>query len=262
MKKLNFCFSTKLTFDNYVREHSFALRCIPPESAAQHILSCELDIVPFVSTKQTVDAFGNNVITGYLKGEHRFLDFEVKGCAEIDSTAQKRDYMPCYLYQSAYTKPDAALKEFHHRISMTCAEREPYSRALCFCEALSQLMTYDKQATDTKTTAAKAFELKRGVCQDYTHILLSVLRLDGIACRYIAGLASCDGETHAWVEVWDGSCWRGIDPTNNCTVNDEYLILSQGRDFGDCAVDRGVMFGAYTKQLQLITSTLSANGYY
>ncbi len=89
-----------------------------------------------------------------------------------------------------------------------------------------------------------------------SHIMLALLRLDKIPCRYIAGLAVCDGETHSWIEVWDGDKWLGIDPANNCPVNEDYLILSQGRDFGDCSIDRGVMFGAYTKQLQLITSNL------
>lgn len=259
MKKLYFSFSTKLTFDNNVYDHSFALRCIPPDSATQHISACELDIVPFSSVKQTVDAFGNNVVTGYLKKEHRFLDFEVKGSAEIDNSVAKTDFMPCYRYQSGYTKPDAALKEFHHRYDLKCSEKEPLARAVYFMNELHSVMTYDKNATDTKTTAAKAFELKRGVCQDYAHIMLSILRLDDIPCRYIAGLASCDGETHAWVEIWDGMSWKGIDPTRNCLINDEYLVLSQGRDFGDCAIDRGVMFGMYTRQLQLITSQLGTD---
>ena len=87
--------------------------------------------------------------------------------------------------------------------------------------------------------------------------MLSLLRIDGIPCRYIAGLASCDGETHSWLEYWNGEYWLGFDPTNNCAVTDNYLTLSQGRDFGDCAIDRGVMLGNYTRQMQLINSCLS-----
>lgn len=261
MKRLNFTFSTKLTFDNYVHDHSFALRCVPPETAGQHIVSCELDISPFASTKQTVDAFGNNVTSGYLKGEHRFLDFEIKGSAVIDSDAVRDDYMPCYLYQSKFTKPDGAITEYYEKIKAECTAESPFERTVYFSECLSEIMTYEKGVTDTKTTAADAFALKKGVCQDFTHVMLSILRLDGIACRYIAGLACCDGETHSWLELWTGERWIGFDPTNNCSVNDDYLVLSQGRDFGDCAIDRGVMFGAYTRQLQLISSLLTASYY-
>lgn len=257
MKLLNFSFSTKLTFDNYVHNHSFALRCMPIESEVQHIVNCEMSISPFVPTKITIDAFGNTVTSGYISKEHRFLDFEINGCAEIDLSKSKTDYMPCYLYQSEYTKPDKELTDFYADVSAKCNAKDPFERAAFFSDILSDIIQYEKGVTDTKTTADLAFELKKGVCQDFSHIMLSLLRMDRIPCRYIAGLAACDGETHSWIEVWDGGKWLGFDPANNCPVNEDYLVLSQGRDFGDCSIDRGVMFGAYTKQLQLITSSLT-----
>lgn len=122
---------------------------------------------------------------------------------------------------------------------------------------LSETIEYKKDVTDTSTAAAQAFALKKGVCQDFSHILISLLRMDGIAARYIAGLAFCDRETHSWVEYWTGDHWEGIDPANNCLVSDDYIVISQGRDFRDCAIDRGVMFGQYTKQLQLVRSVLT-----
>ena len=120
MKRVNFYYSTKLTFDDYVHDHSFALRIIPPETDTQKITSCGLNISPYVSTQQTVDAFGNNVTAGYLKGDHRFLDFEIKGTAETDCTKHRTDYMPCYLYQSQYTQPDESLKAFYDEIKGKC----------------------------------------------------------------------------------------------------------------------------------------------
>ena len=113
MKKLSFSFSTKLTFDDYVHDHSFALRIMPPDTASQTITSCDLKISPHVSTKQTTDAFGNNVTAGYIQGDHRFLDFDIKGTAEVESSNYSEDYMPCYLYQSEYTVPDDELIKFH-----------------------------------------------------------------------------------------------------------------------------------------------------
>ena len=257
MKRVNFYYSTKLTFDDYVYDHSFALRIMPPETSSQHITSCSLKISPFVSTQQTTDAFGNNVTTGYIKEDHRFLDFEIKGTAEVDSSAYRNDYMACYLYQSEYTAPDEELKKFYNEISSKCTEKTAAERAKYFCDVLSDTVEYKKDVTNTETTAAEAFSMKAGVCQDFSHILISLLRMDGIAARYIAGLAFCDGETHSWVEYWTGDHWEGIDPANNCTVNDDYLVISQGRDFRDCAIDRGVMFGAYTNQLQLVRSVMS-----
>ena len=257
MKCVNFYYSTKLTFDDYVHDHSFALRVMPFSAESQKITSCSLKISPFVSTGNTVDAFGNNVTAGYMKEEHRFLDFEIKGTAEINSANYRTDYMPCYLYQSEYTVPDDALKAFYNEYKDKCDSINPAKRTAFFCNVLSDMIEYKKDVTDTSTTAAEAFALKAGVCQDFSHILISILRMDGIAARYIAGLAFCDGETHSWVEYWTGDHWEGIDPANNCPVNDDYLVISQGRDFRDCAIDRGVMFGNYTKQLQLVRSMMS-----
>ena len=226
MKRMNFYFSTKLTFDDYVHDHSFALRIMPPESTSQHILSCSLNISPYVPTQQTVDAFGNNVTAGYLRDDHRYLDFEIKGTAEVDSVKHRTDYMPCYLYQSEYTAPDDELRKFYAEL------KDRYigsvsDRVTFFSDILSDIIDYKKGVTDTSTTAAEAFTLKAGVCQDFSHILMT------------------------------GDHWEGIDPANNCAVNDDYLVISQGRDFRDCAIDRGVMFGKYTKQLQLVRSVLS-----
>lgn len=256
MKRINFYFSTKLTFDDYVHNHSFALRIIPPGSEIQQIISYSLNITPYVSVKQTVDAFGNNVTAGYLQSDHRFLDFELKGTAETDHSKHRTDYLPCYLYHSKYTIPDADMKAFYSEIIPKCTGTVR-DKAEYISNVLSDTIEYTKGVTDTSTTAAQAFGLKKGVCQDFSHILISFLRMEGIPARYIAGLAFCDGETHSWVEYWTGDHWEGIDPANNCPVNDDYLVMSQGRDFRDCAIDRGVMFGKYTRQLQLVRSILS-----
>ncbi|MBQ1658839.1 MAG: transglutaminase family protein [Clostridia bacterium] len=256
MKRVHFYYSTKLTFDDYVHNHSFALRIIPPETDTQRILSCDLNITPYVSVKQTRDAFGNNVTAGYLKGDHRFLDFEIKGTAEVDTTRHRTDYMPCYLYHSLYTQPGETLSAFYHEIKQKCTGTAQ-DRAGFLCDRLSDKLSYEQGFTDTQTTAESALVLGKGVCQDFSHILTALLRMDGIAARYIAGLAFCDGETHSWVEYWTGDHWEGIDPANNCPVNDDYIVLSQGRDFRDCSIDRGVMFGKHTRQLQLVRSVLS-----
>lgn len=256
MKTLNFSFSTKLTFDDYVHDHSFALRIIPPDTESQKIISCSLNISPSVITKQTVDAFGNNVTAGYIHSDHRFLDFDIKGTAEVDSSKHSTFLMPCYRYQSEYTIQSAELKKFHNDLKDKY-DGNAYDKAVYYSDILSDIIEYKKGVTTTTTTAAEAFALRAGVCQDFSHILISLLRMDGIPARYVAGLAFCDGETHSWVEYWTGDHWEGFDPANNCPVNDDYLVISMGRDFRDCAIDRGVMFGRYTQQLQLVRSVLA-----
>ena len=184
------------------------------------------------------------------------MDFEVHGTAEINSAYHATGFMPLYRYQSLYTVSSEALAAFHNAMGDSFHDNIP-KRAAYICDKLSDLIAYRKGVTDTGTTASEAFALKAGVCQDFSHILISLLRMDGIPARYIAGLAFCNGETQSWVEYWTGVRWEGIDPANNCPVNDDYLILAMGRDFRDCSIDRGVMFGNYTRQLTLVRSVLS-----
>ena len=257
MKQIQFSYTAKQTFDDDVHDHSFALRVIPPESPVQKLLHCQLSITPSVDYCQTVDAFGNNVVSGCLAGSHRFLDFTVKGTAVIDLTQQRTDFLPCYRYPSELTRPDAAIEAFYRAHCAACAERPVPERAAFWSELLSDQITYEKGVTTPRTTAAEVFAKQAGVCQDFAHVMITLLRLDHIPARYIAGLAYCDGETHAWVEYWNENHWEAIDPSNNCPVTEQYLILSQGRDFADCAVDRGIMLGNYTRQMQLVRSALS-----
>ena len=171
MKKIDFYFSTKLTFDDYVHEHSFALRVIPPETRTQHIVSCELSISPITAVNQTVDAFGNNVTAGYIKGDHRFLDFGIKVTAETDCSRHNTDYMPCYLYQSHFTKPSPGLRELYERAAAGLQTDNISKRVEYFSEVLSDNFSYQKGVTAAKTTSAEAYELKAGVCQDFSHII-------------------------------------------------------------------------------------------
>lgn len=255
MKKIKFYFSSRLTFDNNVHEHSFALRCIPPETQCQHIEKCSLELVPNVNVMTSKDSFGNVVTSGYIKDSHRYLDFTVTGIVKVDSSVSRTDFMHCYVGHSAMTKPSEEMVEYYDSIKGYAGENV-VERAEFFSEKVYELMTYERDSTTAETVSADAFTQRKGVCQDYTQILLSILRLDKIPCRYVAGLAFCDGETHAWAEFWDGNKWIGIDPTNNCKINDDYIVLSQGRDSRDCAVNRGVMFGNYTRQITLVESRL------
>jgi transglutaminase-like putative cysteine protease len=105
-------------------------------------------------------------------------------------------------------------------------------------------MRYERGVTTPKTTAQEAFDGGIGVCQDYAHILLALLRLDGVLCRYVAGIASDYGESHAWVEALIENSFYGIDPTRDKLIDEGYLAISRGCDFNDCSIERGIFKGA------------------
>ena len=113
---------------------------------------------------------------------------------------------------------------------------------------LHQDLSYEKGVTTFQTTAEEAMKLKKGVCQDYAHILIACLRQLGIPARYVCGLLLGEGATHAWVEVYDGEAWCGLDPTNRQIIEYGYLKIAHGRDAADCPVNRGVFRGVAQQQ--------------
>jgi len=123
---------------------------------------------------------------------------------------------------------------------------------------------YDTEATDVRTPVSAAFAQRRGVCQDFAHVMICGLRGGGLAARYVSGyirtlpapgqprLEGADA-THAWVELWCGETlgWVGFDPTNNLLTGNEHLVLACGRDYGDVAPVDGVLLGAGRQMLDV-----------
>ena len=111
--------------------------------------------------------------------------------------------------------------------------------------------TYKKGVTTVETTIGEIWDLKSGVCQDFAHILLVLLRSVGIPSRYVSGYICPnrsgmrgEGATHAWVEVYlPNYGWIGLDPTNNCIVNEKHVKLAVGKSFSDCSPVKGTYRG-------------------
>lgn len=131
---------------------------------------------------------------------------------------------------------------------------------------------YEAASTDVATDALDALQLRRGVCQDFAHVMIAVLRSMGLAARYVSGylltqppagqqrLLGADA-SHAWVSVWcprDG--WIDLDPTNNVPAANDHVTLAWGRDYGDVAPLRGVIRGGTQVGPQVSVTVLPAGG--
>ncbi len=119
--------------------------------------------------------------------------------------------------------------------------------------------TYTKGITTIETSVDELWKLRAGVCQDFAHLLLYMLRLIGIPGRYISGYI-CPGDsewrgegaTHAWAEAWlPDTGWVGVDPTNNCVVGERHVRLATGRNFSDCTPIKGTYKGAVEHKLEV-----------
>lgn len=110
-------------------------------------------------------------------------------------------------------------------------------------------------------SAETAFARREGVCQDYSHVMLSLLRMEGIPARYVTGMMVGEGASHAWVEAQCCGYWYGFDPTNDLLVDDSYIRAACGRDSADCDIIRGTFYGSacQMQQERVLVETIRSN---
>jgi transglutaminase-like putative cysteine protease len=246
LKTIRFKYQTELAFSSPASEHRFLLRILPQSDNRQRIknLIWHIDPSPADSLWQTVDGFGNDALAGYISMPHNHFRFGIEGLAEVSGEPYTAAAPPprTLLYPTELTRAHHTLVDFYNDIKRT-APAKVLDRIQHFSHAVHSRMRYERGTTTNSTSAAKSFDLGVGVCQDYAQILLSILRLDKIPCRYIAGLASDYGETHAWVEAWTGTEYCAADPTRNKLIDEGYIAISRGRDSTDCSIERGIFKG-------------------
>ncbi|OUJ73675.1 transglutaminase family protein [Hymenobacter crusticola] len=136
---------------------------------------------------------------------------------------------------------------------------KPLKNALVLSEYVFDNFAYKTGVTNIETPVEEIWELKAGVCQDFAHLLLFMLRTFGFPARYVSGYicpktegVRGEGATHAWVEVYIPFYgWLGLDPTNNCIVNDGHVRIAVGRNFSDCTPVKGTYKGTGAHKLEV-----------
>jgi transglutaminase-like putative cysteine protease len=177
------------------------------------------------------------------------------------------DYSPegIALQQLVYESPEIASTEEiaeYARASFRPG-RNALEAALELMERVHAEFTYDTKATEVHTTAAEAFRLRRGVCQDFANVLIAALRSQGLPARYVSGylrtnpppgrprLVGADA-THAWVSLFCGPAgWVDLDPTNNVVPSEDHITLAWGRDYSDVAPIKGIVLGGGHHTMQV-----------
>ena len=261
MKKLAFSYEMKLKFTANITDHHFMLRCSPVSGGRQKIYSLSVDIRPDTAVSSFSDGFGNLVYTGVIAPEHSEFGYAARGIAFVDGRAgRSRDYLPCFAQQTATTSQGPQLEAFCRELGASGPlgkhDGGNLEKAVFLSGELSRCFKYEQHVTSVDTTAEEAFSMCSGVCQDFSHILLSLCRRWGIPARYISGLLLGEGESHSWVEVFSGGEWHGYDPTHNRPVVEDHIRISCGRDYSDCIVNKGVFKGNAIQEQQVIVKVI------
>lgn len=250
MKTLHFQYSMTLVFDNPVRQHRFTLKCVPLSSERQQILDLSTSVYPNEFLSSDRDSFGNHCIYGYAQGQYDHFSVSVTGTALTGlssfETARQDYQLGLFRYQTEMTRPGPCIRAFHNRFSFG-EETTGLDKALAYMRTLYDTFQYLPHSTNIETTAEEAMKLGNGVCQDYSHILLSLCRMEKIPCRYVVGMMTGEGQSHAWVEVCHQGHWIALDPTNNLLPDDQHIKISAGRDCKDCTINQGLFTGQTTQ---------------
>ncbi|WJR76048.1 transglutaminase family protein [Bradyrhizobium sp. NP1] len=236
------------------------LRMTPGSHDGQYVAEWQIDVSADTRLDPHEDAFGNltHVLTHGPIGE---LTINVSGLIETHDTSgvlrgtDERFPPTLFLRSTPLTSVNPAMASFAQELR---AEAE--SDAIGFLHTLmtqiNEHMTFDADPTNSGTSAAEAFALKRGVCQDYAHIFIACARTAGVPARFISGhFLRGDGVVgqqagHAWAEAFVPNLgWVGFDPANSISTTDAHARVAIGLDYLGAAPVRGTRYGGGTETL-------------
>ena len=255
-----------------------ALRLTPIDREGQRVHAAALDITPTpIERREGHDFFGNRMTWIALDQPHDSLTVRVAAriavelkdglepaatpaweavrdaafaCADLGPRAPAH-----YLFPSRQVSLDPDIRAYAG--SSFPPGRAMLEGAIDLMKRIKKDLIYEPGATTASTTPSMAFQLRRGVCQDFAHVMIAGLRGLGLPAAYVSGyvrtVQSADevklegaDAMHAWVLVWCGeeAGWHGLDPTNGIAAGEDHVVLAIGRDYADVAPIDGVIFAA------------------
>ena len=268
---------TELDYSALISETVMELRMAPRQERLQHRLSFVLGIGPASEVHSYFDWLGNTVHTFAINKLHRSVKISAVSVVQTydrdRQTLQSADMWPPsaptdhslfdMLRLDAPVVDCPALTELTEQIRP--AGRESLARvALNIMDKIHAEFVYEKGITSASSTIAEVLEHRRGVCQDFTHLMIGLARKLHIPARYVSGFIHAGNqqfrgaaETHAWCELYFPTTgWMGYDPTNNCEVKDNFVKMAVGRNYMDVPPHKGVYRGNATETMKVEVHTM------
>jgi transglutaminase-like putative cysteine protease len=267
---------TKFRYASPVSESVMETRMHPRTEGNQRSLTFHLSVSPRCRAFSYRDHLGNHVHHFDIPGPHPQLviiaealvelqppaslpDCLAPGAwAELDALVMNGDYWEMLL-PSEFAKPTRALLELAQQLDVT--RRDPLRMLRALNTALYRALEYVPKSTKVDSPIDDAIRNQQGVCQDFAHIMIALVRSLRIPCRYVSGYLhrrvedhdrSAEDATHAWVEVLLPQLgWVGFDPTNDLLAGDRHIRTAIGRDYADVPPTKGIFRGQTASQLSV-----------
>lgn len=267
---------TKYQYNWPIKESINEIRLFPHHFDNQEVLQYQLLITHNPEVDISIDYYGNRVGNYNILEAHTEMTIESRMLVrvnhslkipEIDATSvkdiQAEKEKSILLLRLGYIDNIEKQTEIIAILNEINIENKSIIEIAQQCNAyIFENFTYTKGITNIETTVDEILSLKKGVCQDFAHILLQLLRTAGIPSRYVSGYICPnesglrgEGATHAWVEIYTpNQGWLGLDPTNNIWTMDNHVRLSVGRNFNDCTPIKGTFKGLARQTLSVSVS--------
>ena len=273
---------TKYTYNRPVIESVNQVRIYPVASPQQEILNHEITISDGPELFFFLDYWGNRCADFSIPEAHKELSIDSRlivrttGTDELPvntstladvQTAVETNFQLLELSTPEEIKSTAAIQDI---ISTFAVPGSTIIQLVQQCsDYIYQHFKYIKGITTIETTVDEILHHRSGVCQDFAHVLLQLLRTIGIPARYVSGYICPnkngmrgEGATHAWVEAFVPHYgWMGIDPTNNIWVSNHHVKLAVGRNFNDCSPMKGTFKGISRQTLSVYVSVGYEDGH-
>jgi transglutaminase-like putative cysteine protease len=244
------------------------VRMTPATAGGQHLLTSRLEIRPDARPMRYVDYWGTQVHAFDIHVPHMELMVTATSVVETAvavtapeigwdtlSSAAVRDRFAELLAPSKYAVAEDEVDTVARSLRAAGSPAETGRAAVRW---VNETLDYVRGATSVGTTSAEARGLGEGVCQDFSHLALAVLRSAGLPARYVSGYlfpgtepvldVPVAAESHAWVEFWAGE-WLPLDPSNLSEVAERHVLVARGRDYADVRPLAGVYSGPAAQAL-------------
>jgi len=277
--------TTTFRYEPAVRESVMEVRLQPRSDGEQRCLNFALNVDPAANVMQYRDFMGNVVHHFDIAGKHTVVKVTAQSAVEVQSVAAPRaadsgdwadldalvagnDYWEMLL-PSHFAQSSAPLEQLATELG--CERRgNPLGMLTELNEAIYKLFAYVPNSTKVDSPIQEALETRQGVCQDFAHIMIALVRRVKIPCRYVSGYMfhrdedehdrSLEGASHAWIEALVPRLgWVAFDPTNNLVGGDRHIRVAIGRDYADVPPTRGVYKGEAQSELSVAVTVSPAD---
>ncbi|MGC1452442.1 MAG: transglutaminase family protein [Candidatus Sulfotelmatobacter sp.] len=277
--------TTTFRYEPAVRESVMEVRLQPRSDGEQRCLSFTLDVDPPANIMQYRDFTGNTVHHFDIAGSHTLVTVTAQSAVEVQSVPEPRpadsgDWADLdaliagndhweMLLPSHFAHSSAPLEQLAQELN--CERRgSPLELLTELNAAIYQLFAYVPNSTKVDSPIGEALRTRQGVCQDFAHIMITLVRRLNVPCRYVSGYMfhrdeaekdrSIEGASHAWVEALVPRLgWVAFDPTNNLVGGDRHIRVAIGRDYADVPPTRGVYKGEAQSELSVAVTVTPAD---